>query len=497
MKPTGTVALAVLFALGGLAVDSLSAPQQSHPVVPGSASASRIPKISDAASSASRASGLAIGNTSNPANTSGTPLTVGPVVTPTTTSPEADEAIAMDPTNPANMVAVVSDFSLGGSNTTKFAVSYGNGSAGTWSEGFVPLNPGRLATSDGRTWDANSNPVVAIDESGRVYIAGDYLNANDSANGLYVSVGNLGSSNLGLTAGNTIPVATNLATDTTVHEDKVWIAVDNSNAPTSGNVYIVWARFIGDLSIGAPSYIYFSRSTDHGQTWSSPLKVNDPAHDGGVQGPQVAVGPKGEVYVAYEGFFGPSLRQIFLVKSTDGGQTFSLQSVAVTPFFNEPSFSSSYRKNSFPSLAVSPTNGHVYVVYSDQADVNASSEPEFVSSRDRGATFSAPVSIANPSAGEQFMPAVTADGSGTIFICWFDTRNNPNSADTYDIYATSSVNNGNKFSSDTRVTPSSINAGGASFIGDYLGIAAGGGFAHPVWTSGGFNNGFLQTATLH
>jgi hypothetical protein len=35
-----------------------------------------------------------------------------------------------------------------------------------------------------------------------------------------------------------------------------------------------------------------------------------------------------------------------------------------------------------------------------------------------------------------------------------------------------------------------------SFIGDYAGIAAAGGFAHPVWTSGGFNNGLLQTATL-
>jgi hypothetical protein len=41
-----------------------------------------------------------------------------------------------------------------------------------------------------------------------------------------------------------------------------------------------------------------------------------------------------------------------------------------------------------------------------------------------------------------------------------------------------------------------INSGTASFIGDYGGIAAAGGFAHPVWTNGGFNGGRLQTAAL-
>jgi hypothetical protein len=41
-----------------------------------------------------------------------------------------------------------------------------------------------------------------------------------------------------------------------------------------------------------------------------------------------------------------------------------------------------------------------------------------------------------------------------------------------------------------------VNSGSASFIGDYSGIAAAGGNAHPVWTSGGFNNGQLQTAVL-
>ena len=94
------------------------------------------------------------------------------------------------------------------------------------------------------------------------------------------------------------------------------------------------------------------------------------------------------------------------------------------------------------------------------------------------------------------MPAMTLDGRGTIHVSWFDTRNNRKGSSHYDIFATHSVDNGATFTPNTRVTPTLINAGTASFIGDYAGIAADGGFVHPVWTNGGFNGGRLQTTTL-
>lgn len=488
MKPKGIVAFGVLFVLGSMA-QSLWSAQQRLGVDRRAVPKTHVPSI-NTQSGVGGAAATIQGQASSPSSTGGSPYSVGTANTPTSTSPELDEAIAIDPTNPVNLVAAVSDFSQGGFNITKFVVSYGNGAAGTWSESFVPLQGGKPATSDSQTWQANSNPVVAIDREGRVYITGDYLNVSNKANGLYVSGGNLGLPNLGLTSHGTIPVATNLDPNTSVAEDKDWIAVDNSNAATSGNVYVSWTRFVSGVSI-----ILVSRSVNHGQTWLGPVKVNDSWQDGAVQGAQVAVGPAGEVYVVYEVFYINNQRQHFLVKSTDGGRTFS-SSVAVSPIFNELSFVSTYSKNSFPSLAVNPINGHVYVVYSDQTDANASSEVEFVVSRDGGATFSAPVSIDNPSKGEQFMPAVTTDGSGAIHICWFDTRNNFKNTASYDIYASSSSNDGGKFSSNARVTASSIDTGNTTFIGNYLGIAARGGFVHPVWTSGGFNNGFLQTATL-
>src|SRR5439155_4732209 len=99
------------------------------------------------------------------------------------------------------------------------------------------------------------------------------------------------------------------------------------------------------------------------------------------------------------------------------------------------SFSSSYAKHSFPSLAVSPINGNVYVVYADQPNKTVGAEVEFIRSTDGGATFSNPLAISGTAVGQQFMPAVTVDEAGVIHASWFDTRNNTSGTSVYDIYA--------------------------------------------------------------
>jgi hypothetical protein len=210
----------------------------------------------------------------------------------------------------------------------------------------------------------------------------------------------------------------------------------------------------------------------------------------------VAVGPSGEIYIVYEVYYVGGKRAQFLAKSTNGSSGFT-SPVAITPTFNELSFNSTYRKNSFASLAVSPYNGNVYVVYSDMPNKTVGAQVEFIlSATGNAGSFTSPVAINDASSGQQFFPAVTVESSGVIHASWFDTRNNLSTTKLYDIYATYSVNNGTPFAHNARVTNPSINASTASFIGDYAGIAAGGDHAHPVWTSGGFNNGKLQTASL-
>jgi hypothetical protein len=426
----------------------------------------------------------------------GTPYTVGSTVTATTTLPEGEEHIAIDPDNPANLVAAISDFALrGGYNTTKYAFSTDNGA--DWAESYVGLDASEFPlTSDGLSWEANSDPVLANDTSGSVYLSDLYFNGSDDANGLYVSVATRAADgSVNFNAAATYPVVTNPVPFPNFLEDKPWIAVDNSSNPTTtGSLYASWSHFTGFLGFYFTDTIVLSRSTDHGQTWSTPIRISPPAQDGAVQGSQVAVGPNGEVYVVYELFYTGSSRQQFLAKSTNGGVTFA-SPVAITPVFNELSFASTYRKNSFAALAVSPVNGNVYVAYADQRK-KVGAEVELIRSTNGGASFTAPVVVNDRSAGQQFMPALTVDSSDVIHVSWFDTRNSPSNSSLYDIFATRSLNDGATFSPNARVTAGLVNAGTASFIGDYAGIAAAGGSAHPVWTSGGFNNGQLQTARL-
>ena len=414
------------------------------------------------------------------------------IVTPTTTVPEAEQHIAVDPNNPSNLVAAVSDFALGGFNTTKYVFSRDAGA--TWTESYVPTDPfgfGFLATGDGFFWLANSDPVVAIDTHGFVYMANLYLDVFDNGNGLYVSVTNLTGGVVNFTANGTRPVDVHASGTTTIFADKPWLTVDNSsNGATAGTVYATWSRFVGNSDL-----IMLSRSTNHGQTWSRPIRINPPSQDGAVQGSQVAVGRNGEVYVAYVVSYIGGKSQLFMAKSTNRGVSFSVPR-AITPVFNDASFGSKYRVFSLPALATDLTRrGTLYVAYSDQPDSTVGAEVKFVSSTDGGATFSAPVAINDVSQGHQFMPAITVDSSGVIHATWFDTRNSPTDPSKYDVYDTFSKFPGT-WAPNTRVTPATIDAATATFIGDYTGIAAGGGFAHPVWTSGGFNNGSLQTTKL-
>jgi hypothetical protein len=428
---------------------------------------------------------------------SGSPYAVGPTITPTSTVPEAEEHIAVDPNNFNNVLAMISDFSQnGGFNTSKFAFSSNNGFS--WSERFVPLSGGFPATSDGHIWQANSDPVVAIDKLGNAYLANLYLQVKGNKvtnDGYYVCSATLASGPT-FTQSGCHAVRTTLKASTSL-EDKEWLAVDNSSSTFSGNVYASWTHFTSKSNM-----IFFSRSTNHGVTWSAAVQISSTTQNGAVQGPQVAVDAAGNVYVAYEVFLVTGQGQHFIAKSTNGGVSFGAP-VAMTPAFNNLSFSATYRDNSFPALAVSPVarKGFIYDVYTDQPTANA--RTAFVRSKTAGGlTFTTPVPANDSTKGQRLMPAVAADTNGVVHISWFDTRNST-STGLLDIYATFTTSNGTSFAPNAKVTAAHIDAGGAGFIGDYSGIAAGPnsttGLAHPVWTSGGVGgstSGRMQTATL-
>lgn len=426
----------------------------------------------------------------------GSAYAVGTIVTATTSQPEAEEVIAIDPNNHSNLVGMITDYSLpGGLGTTRYAVST-NGGAG-WTDTFVPISGGSATTADGAIWPDNRDPSLGIDKLGNVFLSGIYAQAPGSGphpgSGVYVCAGTLPS--VTLTASVCRPVFTNTSSNDTFDEDKDSLAVDNSSASSSGNVYVTWIHFTGCSSSGCTmKYIVVSRSADHGVTWSAPMQLTSGTTD--VQWPQMTVGSDGTVYASFEVSLGNGQAQHMLSMSTDGGQTFS-PAAAITPSYADVTFSTSYRKNSGPTIVVSPVGGAEYV-YDIYAQQNGTGSDIVVtrSLQPKGAGgFTTPISVNDSTAGQRIFPSAAVDNSGTLHMSWFDTRNASGTAQ-YDIYATYSLDQAATFAPNARVTPALISAG--TFIGDYAGMVAepSGGIAHPVWTSGGSNAGMLQTTTL-
>src|SRR5262249_1288461 len=104
-------------------------------------------------------------------------------------------------------------------------------------------------------------------------------------------------------------------------QDKPNLVADQTAGPFSGNVYVAWSR---DSGVSNNNVILFSRSTDHGATFSAPIKVTN-----GIVGNELftdmAVGPDGTLYVTFRTthFQGPTFDGIWLTRSTDGGVSFT------------------------------------------------------------------------------------------------------------------------------------------------------------------------------
>lgn len=106
------------------------------------------------------------------------------------------------------------------------------------------------------------------------------------------------------------------------------LAVDKTAGPTRGNVYMTWTADGMDTRLDNGLDIYFSRSTDHGESWSAPVVVNsDPR---GVDRHQyyssICVNPNGVVAVTwYDRRTDPENRatHYYIAYSFDGGRTFT------------------------------------------------------------------------------------------------------------------------------------------------------------------------------
>ncbi len=238
--------------------------------------------------------------------------------------------------------------------------------------------------------------------------------------------------------------------------DKDFIAVDTSDRPTSGNVYVTWTDFASTGGNQLP--IVFSRSVDTGAHFSAPIQIS--AVGTFNQGSEPVVGADGTIYVAWnqdrgQGPYGP--QNIVVARSTDGGLSFGAPVIAAAAIpigFGSGQLAGNFRSNSFPRIDVNPANGEVYVVFASNPPGPDPGDVLFVRSVDRGATWSAPVRV-NDDHGDadQWFPDLAVNRDGDIRVFWYDRRGHGDRPGDVlmDVYGASSRDGGRSFGVNQRI----------------------------------------------
>jgi hypothetical protein len=148
-----------------------------------------------------------------------------------------------------------------------------------------------------------------------------------------------------------------------VFHDKTSIEADRTGGRCDGNVYFSWSRFNGN---GA-NEIYFVRSTDHGVTFSNPMRLSQNLKS--LQFPDISVTNNGDVYVTFRSFatVGPSLDAIYIVKSTNCGISFSQPQLVTTFIPNDAQDQSSPEPIPTQAVADDPDSEEGHDANSDRA----------------------------------------------------------------------------------------------------------------------------------
>ncbi len=267
-------------------------------------------------------------------------------------------------------------------------------------------------------------------------------------------------------------------------QDKVWAVVDSSD----NSIYVTWTQFdhYNSSDPADSSIILFSKSTDAGETWSPVVRINKVAgdcvdSDNTVEGAVPAVGPNGEIYVAWAGPEG-----IVFDKSLDRGETWLDDDIFISdqPGGWDYDISGISRCNGLPvtccDLSNSPYRGTIYVNWTDHRNGDNDTDVWIAKSTDSGNTWSAPIRVNDDPAGkEQFLSWMTIDNAnGNIYVVFYDRRDY--SDDNTDVYIARSVDGGETFE-NIKVSESPFLPYSSVFFGDYTNITAYDGHVRPIW----------------
>ena len=209
-----------------------------------------------------------------------------------------EPSTAVDARDPSIVVSGSNDYctvEIAGGTWTGFYRSTDSGAS--WTNSLVPGYPtdtspeGLASPLRQRGIDNAGDPVQAWDTRGRLFYMGNAFNRAAPQNG---SVWIATYSHDAAHYVRTVIVGKGTPAVNGRFNDKTAIEVDRGvNSPHRGNVYGAWSLFQG----GGNNSILFTRSTDHGASFSQAAKISTGSKD--MQFADIAVTSNGTVYVAY------------------------------------------------------------------------------------------------------------------------------------------------------------------------------------------------------
>ena len=369
----------------------------------------------------------------------------------------AEPSINFDPSKPNIIVA--------GSNTASQYYSHDYGK--TWQR--------QTLISPYGVW---GDPVIELDNKGHFY----FFHLSNPPQGNWIDRIVCQKS---MDGGKTWTEGTYTGLNGTKAQDKHWSCFDKKKKI----MYLTWTQFdkYGSVQLTDKSNILFSKSTDFGETWSKAKRINRVSggcidDDNTTEGAVPAVGPKGQVYVAWAGPNGLTFN-----KSEDQGES----------WLNEETFIDSmpggwdldvpgiYRANGLPitkcDLSTAQTNGTIYVNWTDQRNGLDDTDVWLAKSTDEGETWSKPIRVNDDLPGKhQFFTWMDIDQTnGYLYFVFYDRRNYTDNMT--DVYLAISKDGGKTFE-NKKISDSPFEPSATVFFGDYTNIRAHNGMVRPIWT---------------
>lgn len=360
------------------------------------------------------------------------------------------------------------------------------------------------STNGGKTWNVTcmstyangfgeGDPGVGYDLQGNAYISGIEGGTPDGSDIIFEK-----SSDGGTTW--SAPAAAVPAFFSGGLTDKPWLWVDdNANSPHASALYISVTQFDSSNN----TTITVSHSNDGGNTWTTVPVDSTQLYPTIDQFSDIVTAKDGTVYTTWmrcvangpSGDCGGTTASMMMSKSTDGGNTWSTPAVIATTNLAPDNCGAFYgclpntfeRVSNIPVIGSDNSSGkhagNLYTVYYNWTGTYM--QVVVVTSTDGGATWGSPVAVApSTDTHDQFFPWLSVSNSGVVGVTWLDRRNDPNNVN-YQAFSATSMSGGKGFTDSfiTHVQSNPFNDGfGGGFMGDYSGNVWAGNHLYASWS---------------